>query len=68
MSYDKIKYNNEYNKANYTELRFRVSKGKKEIIENHWKSKGYKSFSAYMNDLINKDMEPKKEESRTHSP
>lgn len=56
MPYDKVKYNMEYNKANYTELRFRVPKGQKEIIDNYWKSKGYKSFSAYMNDLIAKDM------------
>lgn len=57
MTYDKVKYNTEYNKANYTELRFRVIKGQKEVIDNYWKSKGYKSFSAYMNDLIAQDME-----------
>lgn len=57
MTYDKVKYNTEYNKINYTELRFRVAKGQKEIIDYHWKSKGYKSFSAYMNDLIAQDME-----------
>lgn len=57
MTYDKVKYNNEYNKKNYTELRFRVPKGQKEVIDNHWKEKGYKSFSAYIKTLIEKDME-----------
>ena len=56
MTYDKVKYNNEYNKKNYTELRFRVPKGQKEAIDNHWKAKGYKSFSAYIKTLIEKDM------------
>ena len=56
MAYDKVKYNNEYNKEKYEELRFRVAKGQKEIIENHWKQNGYKSFAAYMIALIEKDM------------
>lgn len=56
MTYDKVKYNTEYNKANYTEMRFRVSKTEKPIIDQHWKRKGYDSFSAYMKDLIRKDM------------
>lgn len=66
MTYDKVKYNTEYNKINYTELRFRVVKGQKEIIDYHWKSKGYKSFSAYMNDLIAQDMERTGEKQGIH--
>lgn len=56
MTYDKVTYNNEYNKTNYTELKFRVVKGQKSIIESHWKSKGYKSLNSYINDLIEADM------------
>lgn len=56
MSYDKVKYNTEYNKMNYTEMRFRVLKNEKPVIDAHWKNKGYTSFSAYMKDLIRKDM------------
>ena len=57
MPYDKVKYNTEYNKTNYEELRFRVSKGQKTVIEAHWKSRGYKSLNSYINDLIKKDMQ-----------
>lgn len=56
MTYEKIAYNNQYNKENYTEVKFRVKKGEKENIEQHWRSKGYKSFNAYINDLIQQDM------------
>lgn len=56
MAYDKVKYNTAYNKANYTELKFRVVKGRKEVIEEHWRAKGYKSLNTYINDLIDKDM------------
>ncbi len=56
MTYDKIKYNNQYNKENYARLSIQVPIKDKDIIENHWKSKGYKSFNAYVNDLIRKDM------------
>ena len=57
MTYDKVKYNAQYNKQNYTELKLRIPKGRKAIIEEHWKAKGYKSLNAYVNDLIRKDME-----------
>lgn len=56
MSYNKVTYNSEYNKKNYTELKFRVKKGQEEIIKEHWKSNGYKSLSSYVNYLINADM------------
>ena len=31
------------------------------MIENHWKTKGYKSLNAYVNALIQADMEKVKE-------
>ena len=57
MGYNKVKYNNDYNKTAYDRLNIQVKKGKKEIIEKHWKAKGYKSLNAYVNDLITKDMD-----------
>ena len=55
--YEKVTYNAEYNKRNYSEFKIRVRKGEKEIIENYRKKKGYESLNAYINALIKKDME-----------
>jgi len=56
MSYDKAKYNAQYNKENYIELRFRIAKEEKPAIDRHWQNKGYPSFAAYMKELIKRDM------------
>ena len=56
MAFEKVKYNNQYNKEHYARLNIQVPLAKKNEIENHWKSKGYKSLNAYVNDLIDKDM------------
>lgn len=63
MAYDKVAYNTKYNKENYTELKFRIPKGQKDIIKAHWVSKGYSSLNAYINELIRRDMEQGAEES-----
>lgn len=55
--FDQKKYIAQYNKENYTEIKFRVKKGEKEIIEEHWKALGYKSLNEFINDLIKQDME-----------
>ena len=34
-----------------------MSKGQKSVIEQHWKSKGYKSLNSYINTLIKRDRE-----------
>lgn len=47
---------NDFNKKNYDRLGVVVEKGQKEIIINHLKQKGYKSFNAYITDLIYNDM------------
>ena len=57
MTYNKIEYNNKYNKENYERFTFRVKKGEKERIEEHLKNKGYTSFNSYLSDLIKADME-----------
>lgn len=55
--YDKVRYNNEYNKQAYDRLNIQVPKGQKAIIEEHWRARGYKSLNAYVNELIRRDME-----------
>lgn len=59
--FNKQKYDNEYAKHNYDRCIFNVPKGQKAIIEEHWKSKGYKSLNTYINDLIKKDMTESRE-------
>lgn len=56
MAYEKVKYNNEYNKQSYERLNIQVKKGQKAIIEEYRKSKGYSSLNSYINHLIYKDM------------
>lgn len=65
MSYDKVKYNNAFNKEAYDRASINFPKGQKALIEKHWKSKGYKSLNSYVNDLIAKDMEGAGEGSKT---
>ncbi len=57
MTYDKVKYNNEFNKQAYDRLNIQVPKGQKKVLEEHWKSLSYNSLNAYINDLIKKDKE-----------
>lgn len=56
MAYEKIKYNNEYNKTNYERLNILVKKGMKEYIEQRAKE-NYNSINQYVNALINSDLE-----------
>lgn len=55
-TFDQQKYVNEYCKENYDRCIFNVPKGKKAIIEEHRKKKGYKSLNQYVNDLIDADL------------
>lgn len=57
MTYNKVKYNNEFNKEAYDRVSINFPKGQKAVIEKHWKNRGYKSLNAYVNELIKKDME-----------
>lgn len=45
-----------YQKANYDDIKVRVTKGKRDIIKNYAESIG-KSLNEYINDLIVSDME-----------
>ena len=55
--FNQAKYIQQFQKENYDRLIVQVPKGQKEVIAQHWKSKGYKSLNAYINDLIRQDME-----------
>ena len=55
-TFNKQKYDTEYAKQNYDRCIFNVPKGQKAVIEEYWKAKGYKSLNAYVNDLIQRDM------------
>lgn len=56
MAFNQFKYQNNYNKEHYARLSIQVGLEEKSKIDEHWKSKGYKSFNSYVNDLIRKDM------------
>ena len=55
-SFNATKYKNEFTKEKYDRLNIQVPKGQKAVIEEYWKAKGYKSLNAYVNDLIQRDM------------
>ncbi len=54
--FDSVKYRNEYNRTHYARLSVQVRLDERPKIDAHWISKGYKSFNAYVNDLIRRDM------------
>lgn len=54
--FDKVKYNQEYNKKNYKEVKIYMSADKKTLLKKHSKEKGFDSVNAYVNELIRKDM------------
>lgn len=54
--FDQVKYNNQYNREHYARLSVQVRLEDRAEIDAHWKSKGFKSFNSYVNDLIRKDM------------
>lgn len=53
--FNKVKYDNDYIKNNYDQVRFTVKKGKKEELKIHCSKFGYKS----LNDFINKAVSEK---------
>lgn len=61
--FNQQKYINEYMKEKYDRCIFNVPKGKKAIIEEYYKQKGYKSLNAYVNALIDADMKEAEEKS-----
>lgn len=54
--FNSVKYKNDYNKEHYARLSVQVALEDRPKIDKYWKQKGYKSFNAYVNDLIRRDM------------
>mgnify|MGYP002515474955 CR=1 FL=1 len=51
--FNKVKYDNDYIKNNYDQVRFTVKKGKKEELQKHCKEFGYKSLNSFINEAVN---------------
>ena len=65
--FNAVEYKNQYNREHYARLGVQVPIEDRPKIDEHWKSKGYKSFNAYVLDLIRKDMnEPTEVKSNIH--
>ncbi len=56
--YNKIEYNNAYNKEKYDRITIMMPKGKKERIKSRADELG-KSVSGYINDVLDKDIREK---------
>ncbi len=54
--FNQAKYIQQFQRENYDRCIFNVPKGRKAIIEEHWRAKGYKSLNSYVNALIEQDM------------
>ena len=50
-------WSNDYAKRAYDRISLFVAKGEKDKIKAHAKSAGYDSLNAYINDLIESDMQ-----------
>lgn len=58
MGFNKQNYDNQYQKDNYDRIIVNAKpKGKKKIIDDYRKKKGYDSLKQYIIHLIEKDME-----------
>lgn len=51
--FNKVKYDNDYIKNNYDQVRFTVKKGKKEELKIHCSKFGYKSLNDFINKAVN---------------
>lgn len=51
--FNKVKYDNNYIKNNYDQVRFTVKKGKKEELKIHCSKFGYKSLNDFINKAVN---------------
>ena len=55
--FDQIKYINDWQKENLERIAFTVPKGQRAKIKELAKKKGFSSTNAYLQNLIQKDME-----------
>lgn len=59
--FNQAKYIQEYKKEKYDRCVLDLPKGQKEIIKEHYTKKGYNSLTAYIRELIRRDMIEEKE-------
>lgn len=57
MAYEKVAYNNQYNKDTYKTVKIYIREEEYPSIIKHMENKGYQKVSGYIKDLIKKDME-----------
>lgn len=57
--FDSTKYKNDYAKEHYARLSILIPLQEKEELEKYWKNKGFKSFNAFVNELIRREMNEK---------
>lgn len=55
-NFNKVNYKNQYNREHYARLSIQVPLEDRDKIDEFWKTKGFKSFNAYVTDLIRRDM------------
>lgn len=55
MAFDKVQYDNNYQKEKYDRIIVNVPKGQRAIIQEHAKAKG-KSMNAYILELLRRDI------------
>ena len=60
--FNKVKYDNDYIKNNYDQVRFTVKKGKKEELKVHCSKYGYKSVNDFIKQAVNEKIERDLEE------
>lgn len=60
MTFEKKKYDQKYVKDNYSRIPLNVKKEEKELIIKRAKEKGFPDVTKYIKDLIDKDLNNKK--------
>lgn len=51
--FNKVKYDNDFQKNNYDRINLLVKKGKKEELKEHCSKFGYKSLNDFINKAVN---------------
>lgn len=51
--FNKVKYDNDFQKNNYDRINLLVKKGKKEELKAHCRKFGYKSLNDFINKAVN---------------
>ena len=56
MTFNKKKYDQQYQKENYDRIALNVKKGDKAVIAEHAKKRGFNSITDYIKHVVYKDM------------